>query len=386
MNFLRSQKDYVLFCGGLGSGKTYAGAMWALQMALKYKRCRGFITANTHSQLKKATLTMFFGLLEKFGIRYKYLQQEGVIKLIGGSVIYCVSMENYDTLRGVEVGWAWSDECAFYKEEAFGVLIGRIRDKRGPCQWKGTTTPNGFNWLYKMFVTNTTKDMDVVYSSTMENAENLTHSYVKNLQNMYDAKLAKQELEGKFVNLTSGKVYYSFDRYIHLDPNIVPQGHIYIGVDFNINPTCAVVCSVKGDRIYVYDEIRLEDGNTFMLAKEIAARFPGRYINIIADSTGDRRRTSAMTTDHEILRRSGFNVLKFSNPPVKDRFNNVNRLFYTNQILISDKCKYLIEDLEQLIHENEDPLLSHLSDALGYVCWHFHPFHRPRRQASVIPV
>jgi hypothetical protein len=36
----------------------------------------------------------------------------------------------------------------------------------------------------------------------------------------------------------------------------------------------------------------------------------------------------------------------------------------------------LIKDLEQFQYDNKDPMLSHISDALGYACWHFQPIKR----------
>ena len=82
-------------------------------------------------------------------------------------------MEKYDDVRGIEAGWVWSDECAFYREEAFQVLIGRIRDIHGTCQWKGTTTPNGYNWLWKTFESEPMENSRIIYGRTIDNAQNL---------------------------------------------------------------------------------------------------------------------------------------------------------------------------------------------------------------------
>lgn len=379
INFFRSENKYTLFCGGLGGGKTYVGALWAISMALKHPGCNGLITANSYSQLKKATLAKIFQLLTELEIKFEYKSQDGVL-IIGDSTVYCLSMEKYDLLRGIEVGWAWSDECAFYKEEAFNVLQGRIRDTRGPCQWKGTTTPNGFNWLYTVFVERPLNSSKVVFATTMDNIENLTPGYVESLRQMYDSRLAAQELDGQFVNLNSGKVYYAFDRSKHCKQ--VPSGRhlIYVGLDFNVHPLCGIFCYEKEGVIYVVDEIYLEDSNTFQAAKEIITKYPFHAIRVVADDSGSRRKTSSNTTDHEIIRRAGLDLVEFRNPGIKDRFNNMNRLFDYNKIVIDPKCKKLIEDLEKLTHDNKDPMLSHVSDALGYASWHINPLKRPKRE------
>ncbi len=382
MKFLESPESYTLFCGGLGSGKTFAGAIWAVQMALSNPGTAGIITANSYSQLKKATLVEFFNILEKLEIPYTYKVNDSVIEIYD-SKVYAISMEKYDLLRGIQAGWAWSDECAFYKEEAFNVLIGRIRDKDAPCQWKGTTTPNGYNWLYTSFVESPLPKSTVITSKTMDNLENLHENYVTSLQASYDTKLAQQELDGQFVNLTSGKVYYSFDRNIHVKPVVERNDSIYVGLDFNVDPLCGVYCFQRDNKIYVTQELYQRDSNTFKAAKEIISKYPYHAIKVVADSTGDRRRTQAKNTDHEILRRSYLDVVRQQNPTQKDRFNNLNRLLDHKLLIIDPKCKKLIEDLEKLTYDNTDLLLGHITDGLGYVCWHLNPLKKPRRPARV---
>ena len=381
--FVDSDSKNTLFCGGLGSGKTYAGAVWAMIMAIKNPKVTGVITANSYSQLKKATLSKFFEILDQFDIEYVYKSQDGVI-LVGGATIYAISMEKYDLLRGIEFGWAWSDECAFYKEEAFDVLKGRIRDKKGTCQWKGTTTPNGFNWLYDKFVERPLPNSSIVYSRTVENVKNLADDYVAELTEQYDERLAKQELDGKFVNLSSGNVYYAFDREKHLKEADDSQRLIWAGLDFNVHPLCGVFCyQDRSGRIMVSSELYQEDSNTFKAAKEIVKRYPYRQVQVIADDSGSKRKTSSSTTDHEILRRANLNVLHFRNPRVKDRYNNINRLFSHGLLYIDPNCKKLIQDLEKLTYDNTDDMLSHISDALGYICWHLAPLKKPARKSRI---
>lgn len=382
LEFYSSDDKYTLYCGGLGSGKTFVGALWVIKMALKYPGVAGIITANTVSQLKKATLVALFGLLREFQIPYEYKSQDGIV-IINGTPVYCLSMERYDAMRGIEVGWAWSDECAFYNEEGFHVLQGRIRNRKGPCQWKGTTTPNGFNWLYGHFVEKPLKSSRVVFGSSMDNVVNLGEEYIESLRSMYDTRLGAQEIDGQFVNLNSGRVYYSFDRRIHVKTTRHSGNTIFVGLDFNVNPLCGVFCVQKDGAVHVVDEMYLEDSNTFKASKMIINKYPLAKLKIIPDETGSRRKTSSNSTDHEILRRAGLDVVPFRNPGVKDRYNNLNRLFQNNKIVIDPSCKKLITDLEQMVYDNVDDRLGHISDALGYALWHLLPFKKPERQTRL---
>lgn len=381
--FIYSEEPHVLFCGGVGSGKTFSGALWAIMMTQLYPNCRGLITANTHSQLQKATLAELFSLCDTLGIKYRYLVNQNRV-FIGDTEILCYTMEKPENLAGPTVGWWWPDEASFYRKLAFDKGMARVRDKKGPCQVKFTTTPNGFNWLYEYFVENPTEYKRVIYSKTLDNLENLPDTYVKQLTDQYDSKMAAQELDGQFVNLNSGQVYYSFDRNRHVkDIELRDTDLLMVGLDFNVNPLCGVFVAKRGEMIYIVDELYLTNSNTFTAAKEILKRYPHRYMQVVADETGNRRRTSANTTDHEIIRRAGLDLLKFKNPSVKDRQNNINRLFDKNYIKIHPRCKNLIKDLEQLTHDNTDEMLSHASDALGYVVWKINPLEKPRRTARV---
>lgn len=386
MKFFSALEKYTCYSGGVGSGKTFVGAFWAVTQMLKYPNVTGLITANTHSQLRKACLPQIFEILNLLEIPFKYKNNEGVLEVAGRIKVYCVSLDQYDNLRGIEAGWAWSDECAFYDVRAFDVLIGRIRDKAGPCQWKGTTTPNGFNWLYDKFVAEPLKSSQVVFGSSRDNLRNLDSAYIDALYSQYDAKLAEQEIEGKFVNTTSGAVYHAFDRRYNLVKTNDAEKIIILGLDFNVHPLCGAFCYQADGRILVAQELYLENSNTFQAAKEIAKRYPTWRVKVVPDETGNRRKSSATRTDHQIIKEAGFEIIPFKNPAVKDRQNNVNRLLHHQHLLIdSNNCPKLIKDLEALTHENKDDMLSHVSDALGYVAWHLDPMKKPepRRQGGV---
>jgi PBSX family phage terminase large subunit len=380
--FVNSKKARTLFCGGLGGGKTFAGAVWVIKMILTYPKTNGFITANSYRQLRSATLATLFGLLDDLGIKYRYRINEGVL-LVNDVTIYTVSMENYDHVRGIEVGWAWSDECAYYHQMGFNVLMGRIRDKKGPSYWRGTTTPNGFNWLYDVFVANPLPDSEVIYASTMENAANLSSGYVELLETQYDTRLAAQELHGQFVNLNAGLAYHAFDRNKNCANRLHSNGPIYLGLDFNVNPLCGVFLFEEDGKLFVFDEMHLEHSHTFQAAKEVLKRYPTDRIQVVADETGAKRKTNSAKTDHQILAQSGLDVKPFRNPAVKDRINNVNRHLEQGNLFIHPRCTRLINELEQMAVDNKDASMSHLSDALGYAVWYLKPMRPARRTPKV---
>ena len=123
--------------------------------------------------------------------------------------------------------------------------------------------------------------------------------------------------------------------------------------------------------------------NTEEMGQEIRKRFGFLPMRIIPDSTGGANKTSQKKglTDHQILRDMNFNVVFSANPARFDRYVCVNNLLEKNRLWIDPKCKHLCDDLEKVTYKtgttfpdvSSDKTLTHISDALGYACWHSFP-------------
>jgi PBSX family phage terminase large subunit len=367
------------------SGKSFIGAHWAREKMANEPKSKGFIGANTYNQLRNATLTTFFRVLDQFNIAYKYNQQRNIIEA-AGRTIYAYSLENFDNIRGIEIGWAWLDEVRDTPEEAFKVVMGRLRDPNAVAhQMRLTSSPSGFNWLYDYFVgQKKTQDFRLVQGTSYENPF-LPDGYIDSLRGSYDAKTFDQEVLGQFVNTGQGQVYYAFSR----DRNVKlcgrdPRFPVMVGMDFNVNPMTAVIFQCIDNVVFVVDEIFQMGSRTETMGEYILKNY-GRGVQIIPDSTGHRVTTNSNRSDHEILRGMGFRVEYNKNPARMDRYNVVNNLLEKDRLIISPKCVNLIKDLEQVSFKEgssqldigNDKTLTHISDALGYGCWFCFPIIRP---------
>lgn len=385
-DFITTDSKYTLMLGGIGSAKTFAGAHFAIRMAIEYPDAKGMIVANTYTQLINATVETLTQELDKLNIKYQ--------KILGGSTKYIkigetrillYSLDAYQNIRGPEVGWIWADECAFAKREAFDVVIGRLRDKRGPLLFRGTTSPNGFNWCYDIFGNfggeRASETYKLIKARTRDNLF-LPDGYYETLLELYggiENPLAKQELEGEFVNLQAGAIYWGFDR----DRNVAEcKPHesrlIYLGQDFNVDPMCGVAVEYANNTFYVYRENVLHDSNTYELAEFLPQYFPRHRTKIIPDSTGNSRKTSSTKTDLQILREAGYTVDYTHNPLIRDRQNNLNMLMKQGRVKIDPSCKNLIKELETLSHRDKEGDVSHVAVALGYVTWKLRPLSKPQ--------
>ena len=393
-DFIEADEKFVLMSGGIGSGKSFAGSYFPIKKVLSEPGVPGLIGANTYRQLHNATLKTLFLELDRHNFSYKYNKNDGILK-IEDTLIYCYSLDNYEAIRGIEVGWFWLDETRDTKRQAFDVVMGRLRHKHAyKLEGRLTSSPNGFDWMYDLFAGDSkTSEHKLITASTMDNTH-LPSDYAESLKSNYTDKFYEQEVLGKFVNITQGRIYYAFDRKKHVRPvGLNKNASIWIGCDFNINPITAVAFQVYDDKVHVFDEFYIMSSNTGELGDEIKSRY-GDGHHVIPDSTGKRKQTSSSgKSDHSILRSKGFNVVNTRNPFRIDRYNAVNNLLEKSRVEIDPRCKYLIKDMEQVTYKegsslpdtSKDTTLTHSSDGFGYGVFYHFPILKPTSGVQMIP-
>jgi len=156
-------------------------------------------------------------------------------------------MENPQNIVGVEAGRIAIDELDLLSVDkatiAWNKIIGRARAKGIQNRVDVGTTPEGFKFTYKRFVTEGGGDYGLVHASTYENEMNLPEGYIKSLLDTYPSYLIKAYLNGEFTNLTSGTVYRQFDRVAHNSPETINETEqLHIGQDFNVQNMASAVC------------------------------------------------------------------------------------------------------------------------------------------------
>lgn len=407
-NVLDGKVKYGLFCGGVGSGKTATGSHFAFNRIIKNPETIGFIGANTYKQLDQSTLKAFFEYLHKYDISYtfnvkpkysyesRFKKHDGIISFPNGCQIITRSLDNYEDIRGIEIGWFWIDETRDTKKEAWDVLKARLRCKLSKllCGML-TSTPNGYDWMYVEFeekpkIVKDGKQMNIghgyVVSSTRENRKNLPANYIEELESSYDPLIAEQEIEGKFVNVRTGRVYHQFAREKNLKPfTHLPNLPIILCVDFNVDPMKWCLVQHWQGKDYVFDEFAKNNTHTREMAQAVKDRYGNAWMMLYGDHSGNNRDTRSRTTDIEIIKEvlgiDESNIKIKKQPPVDSRINAVNARLnnVANQqnLLIDPKCEHMIKDLEHVIYDKNgkiekntsDPIkkqLSHISDALGY--------------------
>jgi PBSX family phage terminase large subunit len=402
---MASEATHIMSYGGSRSGKTFNIIRAIIIRAsktrsrhvilrLNFNHCKTSIWLDT---LPKVLRVCFPNLLVTWN------KSDYFLTLPNGSEIWIGGLDDdkrVEKILGKEYSTIFFNECSQISWASIQVALTRLAEKSDLKNkaYYDENPPTKRHWSYWIFVKKINPDTGEVldtsnYASILmnpkDNMDNIDENYLKIL-NSLDEKQRARFLLGEFNDDSDGQAYYSFNRDINvrdIDASI-KQGTQLVGMDFNVQPMTAVCCYYINKTFYIVDEVFLENSDTFKMASELKNRgYKGS--RVYPDSTGANRKTSGRS-DHAILKEDGFTVVETRNPFVTDRVNNVNRLLRDGKIIIDPKCKKLINDLEKVTWKNDDldqktdKMLTHISDALGYLCHAIDPLiGLPQKSSSI---
>jgi hypothetical protein len=201
MAFLKSDALFRAFCGGIGSGKTWAGAYDLIRRAKPGRLY--LVVAPTYSMLSDATFRMFVGLAEQLGLVDRGDVKRSAppsVRLRTGAEVLFRSADEPDRLRGPNLSGLWMDEASLMHVNAYTVAIGRLR-QAGEMGWLSATfTPQGrLHWTYDVFAKGR-PGTAIFYSETRDNPF-LPPLFHDTIRAQYgDGALSDQELAGRFID------------------------------------------------------------------------------------------------------------------------------------------------------------------------------------------
>lgn len=404
--FISHPKKFSAFVGGYRSGKTFVGCVRLCINALEHPGIPQGYFAPTYPQIADIFYDTIPGVAEAFGLFADIVASNKRVHLRDAkgrclSTIVCKSMEHPHRIVGFNIAHALVDEidCMPIKkaDSAWKKIIARMSTVwpgRGENTIDVTTTPEGFNWVYRKFVKELAANpgqrplYGIVHASTRQNAKNLPKDYIPSLRESYPANLVDAYIDGQFVNLVSGSVYPNFCRRLnHTDETIHPGEELHIGMDFNINRMAACVFVIRDGEPRQLDELTSLFDTPAMIAA-LQQRFPGHKITVYPDASGrNRKSVNGSESDHSLLKQAGFTVrVNPANPMVRDRVLAVNAMLLNGEgvrrlKVNTDKCPVTTQVLEQQAYNEqgepnkdgtEDP-----ADAFGYFVVHRFPIIKP---------
>jgi len=364
--------------------------------------------APTYALIRDIFYPKIEDFLNELNIKHKINKAESIVHIEGLGNVFCRSMDDPAKIIGWECGDAFLDEFDTLPLDkamhVFRKISARLRKKKPNNDINRlyvTTTPEGFRATYHLFVKNPLENSHLVKMSTYSNEHNLPDGYIDELKAQYPSQLIEAYINGEFVNLTAGTVYYAFDRKIHLHnekPNL--KETVHLGMDFNVHDMCSSLGIIRYDgqsnsQVNQQNQtnrnriIRITD--TFFGLRDtpdmidvVIEKYGTSRIIAYPDASGRGTSSkSASLSDIRLLKEAGFAIkAPKKNPLIKNRVAAVNKAFEDGHLLIHEDELELIEALEhQVYNENtgqpeKDGYLDNRLDGLGYLTHQIFPIRK----------
>lgn len=393
--FINCQSTIKALVAGFGSGKTHSFIREVYKNHITNRRdvdglSAGWVLYPTLDLANDIFVDPMKDYLDKKNIDFTYSQKYMTFRSVYGKFrIY--TLEKPERMVGSNLTWGGIDEFDTANQvkalSAFKKLLGRLRGNSTPSLFI-VTTPEGFKATYKIFVEQASLPKDrfqktIIHAKTTDNPH-LPEGYVELLQSQYDEKMLDAYINGQFVNLNTGSVYYGFTREnnvvsgLKIDPNLP----VALFFDFNVFPMSAGLGQSKNmtDIRIIKEWILKGHSSTWDICNAIKQSLSRDYdVIIYGDASGSSRSSKSDVSDYQIIDEelgSYFRSMEFivpkANIAVKMRINCMNNLLQKGYMKVNDSCTSLIKDFEQVTFTEKGDIdktniaLTHISDGCGY--------------------
>jgi hypothetical protein len=399
--------------GGYGSGKTSVGVGWLVDLGLRAGHLGPILaTEPTYRSVVDVMEASIMRYCDLWGLPYRRWVSDHIFQIGRAKKfeVWCRSLDKPRAVEGINAIGLWSDEWELCDPEALVPAMQRVR-VGDALEILLTGTPEGYGPAWETVLAKPAPTTRQYIIRTQDNPF-LPDSYVvDSAARLGTDDAIKEKLEG-IRTARGGRVYSRFDRKTNASP-VVKSGRLVIGCDFNVRNMQWIIAEVDDvDRkIHVVGEVIKEGGTT---TDEHAERAAKAIMGILAkrgrrvsredvhamrlraypDASGASLHTTSTLSDIHLLLQAGFRPdPPTRNPPVMERVNTVNVLFRDRRLSVDvDACPMLTRALEtQALDRNGEPEkktgaldVSHVLDALGYVCHRLYPVQR-RAGVSVVP-
>ena len=409
--FLEIPHDYTLdvavYQGGYGSGKTFAGSLLGILLALKFPGVRGLVGAQTYTLVRDTTLQTYFEHLGNFGFvdgkDYEWSSTLQKLSFKNGSEILFRHFDEPNKLKSLNLGFVEIEEMSDIPYDTFKMLLGRMR-QRVKKIWKnftyrifGHTNPEmQRGWIYKTFVENPAPNYRLITAPTTQNIY-LPEGFCDELKKLYDEQYYNIFVLAQNGEYNNGLVIKDFTDANIKNITYQPDMDLHISCDFNVDPMCWVFAHKTDDKVFYFDEIALENTTTAKACDEFFRRYPAHKGRIIVngDASGDNRSCTSEYTNYVIIKKKllqyGYDAeiqIKAFNPPIKNRIAAFNAKVRSADgevcLFVDKKCEKLLYNIynlryregssridiptyQQIKQSKELKFLSHPMDAASYL-------------------
>ena len=255
--------------GGSRSGKTFILIYSLIIRACKTKS-RHCILRLTFSAVKKSiwldTLPKVLSLCFP-DLNVKWNGQDYYLKFSNGSEIWIGGLDNekqMEKILGNEYTTMYFNESSQLPYTGIEMGLTRLAEKNSLTNkaYFDENPPVKRHWSYQLFIRGINPKTGLAvkkdrYAKLLmnpeDNKENIDEGYFEILEGLSPEERQRFEF-GEFLDSSDGQVYYAFDQEKHVKSCKRVNGSIFIGMDFNVDPFCAVIIQFLDDCIYVIDE------------------------------------------------------------------------------------------------------------------------------------
>lgn len=373
--FERPDISHHFLVGGYSSGKSFSDVLLATALAKRYWRYPVHIGigSNTITMLKKTIIQDLEKVWIESGSRYKYNRSDNTIK-IGNMTFTMIATGRPEDIYGYNFSAFISDELDEL-EQTKAIDADKAIQERTRVPFPDglmpftaySTTAQGYRGTYQIIEELREKNtkFSLIRANTKDNVHNAP-GYYDNLYKLYNENERMAYLEGRFVNLTAGRVYPEYDEARHMvnDFPVEPMETIHVGQDLNRGFSKATAWVKRGSALYCVKEFSFEHIGS--APKELRNAFPTNRILWYPDASG-KEIMAGYTAE---VREQGIEVRFASvNPGILDRIFVFNKLFSTGRCYMARSLKQLPMALKtRQFDKNGNPEKGSGEKATDHVC------------------
>jgi len=218
------------------------------------------IGSTTITLIKKTILKDLFAILKRTHSAYSFNRQDNTLA-IGTVIFFLIAIENPEDIYAYNVNIFLCDEIDELPQSKVLTANKAIRERTRIMLPDGRipyiayfTTVQGYRGLYNVVkeLKRTAQHYVLIRGETKANTS-LAESYVKSLFAIYDESERMAYLEGRFVNLRTGRVYPDYDEdKCRVKPFALSAEYtILVGQDLNSGFSMAAAVIKRDKKVYI---------------------------------------------------------------------------------------------------------------------------------------
>ena len=357
------------YVAGRGAGKTRAGAEWIQQRVQDGTMKVGCLIAPTANDIRDVMVEGQSGLLNVAPpwMRPTFEPSKRRVTWPNGARAICLSGEEPERARGLNVDTIWADELACWQraESTWDLAMLSLRAGANP-QAMVTTTPRRVDVLKRILAEATTvQTTDTTYA----NQSQLPQAFLTQIVGLYEnTRLGRQEIYAEFLETTDGVWFTKFDakRHVTADAEYHPAYYVRCAIDAGTSRhTAAVFFQVRagaGDErphVTVFGDYHALDTWSEKNAKAIkalAGDLPcrGRIDQVRLDPAADARSSLGPAAYGEYEKVFGSRIVgRWPYHLVLDGLDTLELLLDAGKLTIHPRCTHLKEAFASYRHDRK---------------------------------